>query len=232
MGLNKDIIPVMYMGGTGGHFLSAFIRAARAYDEPSLSFFNLSNNGNAHKTRIDLGSTGGVTVPVDVQIADILKKNLTDPPCYPPMHLIDTDAVMQVFEKAIKITYNGFDIYEIANIFFIKWGIDEGNFKITNIDEYREKLRMVFMITFRNHRYFRPNYNYKDRLLNISWKDVYEQDADNLILKLSNFLDIPGYKFPKKELEEWRSRTKKGVDLVNEILNTDNIGLLKNDYLN
>jgi hypothetical protein len=232
MGLNKDIIPVMYMGGTGGHFLSAFIRAARSYDEPLLSFFNLSNNGNAHRSRIDLGSAGGVAVPVDVQIATILKKNLTDPPCYPPMHLIDTDAVMQVFERAIKITYDGFDIYEIANIYFIKWGIDEGNFKITNMDEYIEKLRMVFMITFKHHRYFRPNYNYKDRLLNISWKEIYKADADDLILKLSQFTNIPKQNFPKQELEEWRRRTTKGIDLVNEILNTDNMELLKNDYPN
>lgn len=223
----------MYMGGTGGHFLSAFIRAASTQGQSVPNCFNLSNYGNAHRAIIDLGSAGGVSVPVDVQIATILKKPMVNPPYYPPMHLIDTDAVMQVFKRAIKITYEGFDVYEISNVYFIKWGIDEGNFKITNMDEYRAKLSSILWMTFKNHQNFRSSDDlYEGRLLTISWKEIYKADVDDLILKLSQFTNIPKQNFPKHELEEWRRRTTKGIDLVNKILNTDNIGLVNNDYPN
>ena len=233
MSLNKDIIPIMYMGGTGGHFISAFIRSAREHSKSKPSFFNFSEYGNAHRASVDLGSAGGVGVPIEIQIKTILNhKIIIEPPCCPPVHFIDIDATMKVFEKAIKITYDDFDIHEISHVFFIKQMIEEKKFKVTNTDDCRKELKKISLWTSKFKCHFQTDGKYEDRVLSISWKEIYKQDTSDLIIKLSNFTGIPECKFNKNKLEEWRTLTKKGVDLVNQILNTDDTTLLKNDYFN
>ena len=226
MALNKNIVPIVYISGTGGHFLSSFIRSARLNNDPYSTGCYLSTYGNAHNARLDMGNVGGFSVPPEVQIEKLLKFNLPDPPYYPPVHLHDIDPIMQEFEKSIKITYTGYDVYEISIIYFMKWGIEAGNYKVNNIYDILWPTRMTMSWMMKNLKGYRSSDNYGDRLLDVSWKELFEKDPDILVEKLSKFTGIPSDQFPRQSLENWRILTKKGRDIIDTVLNTGDIGLI------
>jgi len=211
--LYKAVVPVIYMGGTGGHFLSALISRARLAIRNT--DYRLSPYGNCHDTYRDLGSCGGVDTPFDQQISRLrdhfLSPNAPGPVYYPPMHLIDHARVMDTFERAIKITYSKSDVSSIAKIFLIKWGVETEQWDLQDPQKMRQNQHYFIGLLMRFLRIWEPNTDYGTRLLNISWQDLISADAQLLIQQISRFTNIDETAFDQEFLQEWRARTQLAI---------------------
>ena len=208
--IRTSVIPVVYMAGCGGHFLAAFLRKARLNEVESS--FKLSIYGNCHNVRLDLGSCGGFIDPLDKKI-EIIKHKVINHSIthYWPLHSDNIDQVMEEFDKCIKITYTENDVPELAAIFYVKWGI-EGQEIIEPFEEYNFH-RMFCQF----QPYFYPNTEYGDRILNISWYELYHEDRmDDVIKKLSDYTKIPIDNFDRNFMATWRRNTQKGLSKVNQ----------------
>lgn len=211
--IKTSVIPIVYMAGTGGHFLSAFLRKARLNEIESN--FKLSVYGNCHNIRLDLGSAGGLADPLDEKI-EIIKRNVVDHSIthYWPLHSDNIDHVMREFDKCIKITYTESDITDVAAIFYVKWGI-EGQHITEPFKEFN------FHRMLHDYQpYFCPNIDYSDRILNISWYELYHEDRiDDVIKKLSDYTNIPIDNFDKNFMFAWRRNTQRCLRNVNRFNN-------------
>ena len=85
--LRYDIIPILYAGGTGGSFLSAFLFHAR---ELQNNWEKLSANGHAHNVGKDFPkSNKGMRTTSSAHIKDLLSMPNNNIVRYPPSHCSD-----------------------------------------------------------------------------------------------------------------------------------------------
>jgi hypothetical protein len=212
---NQAIVPVTYMGGTGGQFVSALCYAARHSNYDGIKF---SKFGNAHLSTTDFFLPGDFTNSVDKQIEKILSVDTPSPPYHVGMHLRDIDRVMDVFQRAIRITYSQNDIEDLAAIFLGKWGIDSNFCNLDDLENFQLTYRKRIFFLNKNLEYWQPKNNFGDRLLYISWRDLYKNSIDDLTKKLSTFI---GFKFDSivvEKIAEWRSLTENGLDNLKIIM--------------
>ena len=228
---NNNIIPISFIAGSGGRFVSYLINSAKCTKPVQLQF---SERGNAHdlwNLEIELTSTPfPIPFPVGEHAkfffnvfnkhrrnADYLKINPL--PWYGSCHVEDIDTLLMYFNKAIHIGFDANDVSDISLAFIGKQMIDDRkiNDSISINEEYVHYSQ--YLTDSLSSRTIRPDL--EPNLLSITWKDIYVNDPTILIDKLSNFSNIPYDKFKLNDLIEWRNRTKNGIDGLIPIINNE-----------
>jgi hypothetical protein len=216
---NTNIIPIRYMSGTGGQFLSNFITAAKNNNKKEIV---LSPYGNAHENNlIDFflppnsvyGPRHSDSIKVEA-LTNLQSKDGATPIYYPAMHLMDIEGLITVFEKVISITYDKDDISDIALIFHGKFYIDELQYIKPSSHDY-----VTMKITLNNAYSLFKIYE-SINVLNVSWKELFHLDENIIIDKISSFTGIPKENFNISNLLKWRKATLHCLDTVSSTLNT------------
>jgi len=218
---NIDIIPIRYMSGTGGQFLSNFITAAKNNNKYNIY---LSVHGNAHQNNlsdfnIPKESAFGPRFQNDTlninSMLNLIGKEGSVPVYYPAMHLMNIEILLNIFDKVISIIYDIEDISDIALIYYGKFHIDEQpNTNISFSHKY-----VTTKITLKYSSRFFKEYE-SANVLNVSWKELFHLDTNILVEKISAFTSIPKENFNISNLLEWRKATSQCLDKVSNTLNT------------
>ena len=217
---NIDIIPIRYMSGTGGQFLSSFITAAKTKNNQAI---HLSLFGNAHTNNLlDFSLPGhpafGPDKPDSLKIdatLNLIGNEGSVPIYYSAMHFMDIKLLLTTFDRVISITYDIDDVSDIALIFYGKFYIDELQSN-TDISNHRY---VTMKITLKYSSRFFKEYE-SDNVLNVSWKELFHLDTNILVEKISAFTSIPKENFNISNLLEWRKVTSQCLDKVSNTLNT------------
>jgi len=216
---NTNIIPIRYMSGTGGQFLSNFITAAKNNNKKEII---LSSYGNAHENNlIDFVTSDHSTfAPQEsdhhkiTSILNIKGKEGSTPIYYPAMHLLDISSLIDIFDKVISITYDNDDISDIALIFHGKFYIDELQYVNLTSHDY-----VTIKITLNKACSLFKRYD-SNNVLNVSWKELFHLDESIIVDKISSFISIPKENFNISNLLKWRKATLQCLDKVSSTLNT------------
>lgn len=203
--LRYDIIPILYVGGTGGNFLSAFLFHAR---ELQNNWEELNPVGHAHNVGKDPynGHGGGIGTPSIVHIKDLLSMPNNDIVKYPPSHCSDIDLALTFFNKLIKTYFDEDDFDEIVRVFLVKAS------KSVAVDDIEtEFISRARFLKLPKYQALRSRYN-SSNVLNISWKDLLYNNPLSLITMLSEFTSLPTANFPIEQLLIWRKLTKKSIN--------------------
>jgi hypothetical protein len=222
----EDIIPITFVGGSGGNFLCHFIVSAKVNFNQVIA---LSLYGNAHKDSMkDIASLPvGLDVP-DQEKIDYVFSQLEDnhqeypvmnhtlvKPYYTTLHIQDIDTINNNFKKSIRITYDLDDINELVAVYHGKWFIDEVNrntaIKISDSAHlYFTKKSLTKM-----NKFFCKIENMPSVLF-ISWKELFSGNIDELVTKLSTFTHINTTNFSSEALTQWRDKTQYCIDTFTE----------------
>ena len=211
MELIEDIVPISYIGGTGGNLLCHLIVSAKRNIHDLIV---LSEHGNAHIHSLkDLPMLpGGINMP-DTEKIEFMLKNLpndtSEKPWYTPVHIRDIKLITQHFKKSIRITYDIDDVDDLCNIVFGKWYVDDvlsGNI-ISNRTHSKLSMRQGLMG-------WSKQFKKEDipDVLFVSWKELFKGNIDELITKLSTFTGIDSNNFSIESLTYWRNKTQDCID--------------------
>ena len=211
--MNEDIVPIAFMGGSGGNFLCHFIISAKRKDK---TLPILSEHGNVHNDHNykDLnGPALGPKDPDSEKLKFLLSQEISDkvkpPPYYTVVHFTETKLLATNFKKAIKIIFDKDDIDTIAINFITKYQVD-------TLGEPYDPIRLRSMRMFTRmsidkwHNYFlKEDY---PNILFISWKELFLGNINDLITKISEYTGIESEYFLKDSLIMWRIKTQQGLD--------------------
>lgn len=217
---NKDIIPIVYVGGTGGNFLCYLLTAAKLNIKDGVDFSKYGNAHYSHKEMpaITLGNT--MTGSLDNSIFELLSTSKpidsnSTPPYFYPCHMKSMNRIIETFEKSIQITFARGDVDELVLVYFGKWWLDTEKNQLT---KQNNQILKAFAVDYKVHlTKFLPISD--PSILSISWHDLYRGDATELIQKLSNFTSIPKENFLIDKLIEWRRLTKDGIEELSTQIN-------------
>ena len=141
---NANIIPITFVAGSGGRFISYLINSAKAVNPKKIEF---SKYGNAHAIwdlNIELVSTpfnnfvpagehAKIFFKAYANVRQIHKYKLNNPlPYYGSCHADDIDGLLMYFNKLINITYEDEDIHNIALVFVGKSLVDDAKINDEN----------------------------------------------------------------------------------------------------
>jgi hypothetical protein len=209
----EDIIPIAFMGGSGGNFLCHFIVSAKRKDK---TLPILSEHGNVHNdyNYKDLnGPALGPKDPDSEKIKFLLSQEISDkvkpPPYYTVVHFTETKLLATNFKKAIRIIFDKDDIDTIAINFVTKYQVDTLGepYDITRLNSLRTFKKMSIV---KWHNYFlKEDYS---NILFISWKELFLGNIVELINKISEYTGIESEYFLKDSLIMWRIKTQQGLD--------------------
>ena len=214
-----DIIPISYVGGTGGNFLYHFITNAK---KNITGIMKLSEHGNTHLAGTRETSEGlpvGMDWPDEVKINYLLTNTyVTDPdaikPYYIPVHIVDINAINLIFKKSIRIVYDLDDIEDLTIVFYGKWAID------TKSKHQHKSLREIHHWFYIKMKTWLPKFNNIENMPNvlfISWKELFREDIDILIEKINKFTAIPVENFSKEAIIHWRNKTQYCIDKFKDV---------------
>jgi hypothetical protein len=216
---HTKIVPVTYAGGTGGKFLTYLLNSAKISNYGPMK---LSKHGNAHAIYdndvVNMHTLPyTIEVPTNDQISELLNYiNNDEMPIYCSCHILGIDELVKNFDKVIQICYDEEDIPDIAYAYTAKIGLDENNDDeinyLSNLVKScaRSNLKIITKFTYR--------YDLEPALLNVTWKELYQDDIDSLITKLSNFSNLSKDNFKKDQIIEWRILTHTGIEKVKALL--------------
>ena len=211
--IQNDIIVTTYIGGTGGHFLNYFLCMAKYNNFEKVT---LSEYGNAHNVNLDIEGIPYTFIdPDELKIEYVLNYNilpLTKKPYFFFGHIKDIGQCISKF-KTIRITYEDDDILDLAYIHLTKNNIDVLNMDRSEWDKQLPS-RRIFLHTNICHFKNKPEQN----LLLISWKELYVDNTETLVKKLSDFTNIPISNFNMTNLYQWRETTRLGIDNIKKLL--------------
>jgi hypothetical protein len=212
--MNEDIVPIAFMGGSGGNFLCHFIISAKRKDK---TLPNLSLHGNVHDNNYkDLdGPALGHTHPDSEKIKFLLSQEISDnvkmtpPPYYTVVHFTETKYLATNFKKAVRIIFDKDDIDDIAINFVTKYQVDTLGepYDITRLDSLRT-FKKKSIVKWHNY-FLKEDY---PNVLFISWKELFLGNIDELINKISEYTGIESEYFLKDSLIMWRIKTQQGLD--------------------
>jgi hypothetical protein len=158
-----------------------------------------------------------IEVLANEQISELLNYvNNDEMPIFCCCHILDIDELVKNFEKVIQISYDKEDIPDIAYAYTAKIGIDDNNNQ--EINNLSNLVKSCAMSNFKIITKFVYRCDLEPALLNITWKELYQNDIDSLITKLSNFASLPRDNFNKDQIIEWRTRTNDGIEKVKSLL--------------
>lgn len=216
---NTKIVPVTYAGGTGGKFLTYLFNSAKITNYGTMK---LSKHGNAHAIYdndvVNMHTLPyTIEVPTNEQISELLNYvNNDEMPIYCSCHILGIDELVKTFDKVIQICYDEEDLPDIAYAYTAKIGLDENNHD--EINYLADLVKSCAISNLKIITKFRHRYDLEPALLNVTWKELYQDDIDSLITKLSNFSNLPKDKFKKEQILEWRKLTQSGIEKVKLLL--------------
>lgn len=215
---NNDIIPIRYMSGTGGQFLSNFITAAK---NKNFEHIVLSEHGNAHTNNLldflfneKIGFSPQEDDSIKIKsLLSITKHDKSNPPYYPAMHIRDIGILTEMFTKNISIWYEDNDVNDIAIAFYGKYYMDQEQSSIITVHDYVTiKLTIQQRLSvFKEHA--------SNSVLNLSWKEMLHNDPSHMINKISSFTAIPKENFNIDNLLKWRHATIHCLQNISSLLN-------------
>jgi hypothetical protein len=198
------VTPIFYVGGSGGHFLSALLNCAKVnHNEP----LNFSEFGHAHNTLFGINQ-----YPMTDENIESIKEKHKDGFRFISTHT-DIDFLLTHFDKLIIITYEtDEDIKEItaARIIKVGYGIHRiqldriPNLTTNHIIDLRSRMKDFDICS-------------KDNILCISWANLYKDDPKNLISILHSFTNIPKENFSIEIISQWRTLTMKSIQKYIEL---------------
>lgn len=195
----KDLIPIVYMSGLGGHFVSSFLCNTR---DANIENWNFGVTGVCHFLQKDFIPTGNVTVPSEIHLQVLLNEPINNVVKYYPTHMTDVVLAHTHFDKVIKIYCEESDIEDVLKVYSKK--VSEGIPAKT-----AEKINYAWL-KVQVEKYkdaWRPNFELEPHVLNISWKELVYESPENIIKKLSGFTSLPIASFQIDKLEQWRNLT-------------------------
>ena len=204
----EDIIPITFMGGTGGNFLCHFIVSAKRNIQ---DIIELSEHGNAHEnclkdlSGLHLGASYPDHKKIDSILSSILIYDMAKKPYYTSSHVVDISLININFKRSIRIIYELDDIQEISTVFYGKFYIDESNTPFKSHNKFN-KLNLIR---------WQSKFNYIENMHNvlfISWKELFKGNIKELITKLSIFTEIDINNFSRESLMHWRDKTQYCID--------------------
>jgi hypothetical protein len=204
----EDIIPITFIGGTGGNFLCHFIVSAKRNIQ---DIIELSEHGNAHENCLkDLsGLHFSASYPdnkkIDSILSGILIYDMAKKPYYTSSHIADINLININFKRSIRIIYELDDVQEISTVFYGKFYIDESNTPVKSHHKFN-KLNLIR---------WQSKFNYIENMPNvlfISWKELFKGNIEELITKLSIFTEIDINNFSRESLMHWRDKTQYCID--------------------
>jgi len=195
-------IPITFVGGSGGHFVCHLLNAAFTNNQSTVS---LSKNGDAHNSQLGFCIGGGI---FDDGTSEILayansneKRNK-----FVAMHCSDFEFLRTSFQKMIVITYAKQNIEEIATVFANKWRRKNE----TEHNHTKEKEgAMLAHISVSS--IFTDTLLSSERVMNLSWDNLFRGDVNEVVLSLSTFTQIPITNFNIPNLIYWRKLTNDGL---------------------
>jgi hypothetical protein len=230
----EDIIPITYMGGTGGNFLCHFIVSAKRNVKTVIKF---SEHGNAHQGNLkDISGP-----PVGPKVSDQYKINfilsqldeinqkgipgmpVVKKPYYTSSHITDLNLINSHFKKSIRIIYDNDDHAELSSVFYGKWFVDQRN--QWEIDGEVNRLKQITIVPDQKKGFevtyikFSPLFCNRENMPNvlfISWKELFKGNIEELITKISTFTDINPDNFSRESLIHWRTKTQYCIDTFSE----------------
>lgn len=211
----SEIIPITYIAGSGGTFLSNFITYAKLNNKSLMKF---STNGNAHSCTLDITIDNKLhSYSVD-QLDYLLSrgKGISDMPYYIPIHYFDKlildDQVTDKFDKLIRITYTESNINDILCAFIGKYHMDERGMTLPII---KSKVNILTS----TYKFFIERFKISDlKVLDVSWNHLLYNDIDILLTELSEYTTIPKDNFCIENLLEWRNKTHQCIKNVKYII--------------
>lgn len=226
----SDIIPINFFGGCGGMFLCNWLTSAKLN---ATTEYTVSRYGSMHQgvRDLEIGThRHDVLAPLTDKLEYIKNLEFVAPgPKAPPYfttihHNGNASELLEHFEKVIHIHYSREDIREIGLIFLCKNYLESNN-----IDD---------AVTIAEELLLRGNRHYytllkvyseveSDHICNVSWSDMYHNDPEILLNKVSMFTNIPKENFTISNLLLWRQATREGLLKVfsSELLDKYNITL-------
>jgi len=216
---NEDIIPITYMGGSGGNFLCHFIVSAK---RNSKDVIELSEHGNAHKGLKEFFSPPYGLMQPDKDKIDSIFAFLEDTktqtiyssikkPYYTSVHIADLNIINTYFKKSIRITYDPDDIDELIKVFYGKWFIDEDKGRLW------KNIKISFMSSAKTYQSKFTKLENMPNVLFVSWKELFKGNIEECISKLSIFTSIDKDNFSRESLMHWRDKTKYCIDKFTKI---------------
>jgi len=208
---NSEIVPVTYLGGTGGNFLSWFISLAQRNDNTIMQF---SEHGNAHASPYAChGDNNRQAVDDNIKIHDLLEqgpRRFPNTVWYPNVHLKNLSLAANQFERAIRITLDEDDCDTLISIMTGKVRLDLNILKLEDIDKNHFNRKQTLLDWL-------PMYQVEpfDNVLFVPFKDMMYNSADVLVNKLAEFTSIPAEHFNKSNLLAWRMKTSDGIKHIN-----------------
>jgi len=228
-----DIIPITYIGGTGGNFLCHFIVSAKR----NVKNIKLSEHGNAHQGNFkdiygpNVGPNVSDQYKIDFIMSQLEQINQKDipgmtvikKPYYTSSELIELDLINSHFKKSIRIIYDNDDHNELCSVYYGKWFIDdrkqiplEGGFNFEG-ELNQLNLKKIFETTYINFSLLFSKRENMPNVLFISWKEIFKGNVEELITKISIFTHINMEQFSKEILIQWRNKTQYCIDKFKDI---------------
>jgi len=220
-----NVVPINYMGGTGGQFLSSLIYAAAHKKDNTFVF---SENGNSHDSKKYLGSpplgigkdlTGKTNLNFLREFAKTIPE---DTIVYPHGHYANPDVLMEYFHKQIKTCFEVNQLSEIIGVFMLKHPEQSLKFKNVKGKELHDLYNIDKIVKWRyvvgNYftRLCRPCPDLEPRMLNVSWNELVYLDPEILISKISDFTKIPSEDFSRDAIANWRELTQQTIDRLKQ----------------
>ena len=216
---STNIIPITFMGGTGGNFLSHLLTTAKVNKVIKLK---LSKYGNAH-TQFKEVHIPAYSIDTDsfMQVNHLYqmlpKKAESNPPFFVSCHIRDHLIVADRFEKSIRITYEKDDIDILSKVMLGIYALESLDISTDDTATLQNLLRQYVGKYNRFLPYFQNQST--DNILCVRWKDLIQNDPDDLILKLSNFTGINKERFDVTHIVAWRDATVKGIEEIQALVN-------------
>lgn len=208
---NKSIIPISFVPGSGGRFLNYILTSTKQTTSIDTSNIDL---GHMYKLAVAFGNmklqSQSMLVSEQDQLNDLINYAIdcnSDTIEYSGCNVLDTSMLLDNFDKVIQIAYEESDIPDISFAFVS--------------EDIPDDITLVVGATANNNmnyiNMFETNID-NTSLLRVTWKELYKDDVDNLITKLSNFLSISTDKFKVNEILEWRKQIYDKIDQVKTLL--------------
>lgn len=211
---HKSIIPISFVPGSGGRFLNYILNSTKDTTSIDTSEVDLEH---MYKLVVAFGNmklqSQSMLVAEQDQINDLINYAIDynfDTIEYCGCNVLDADMLLNNFEKVIQITYEESDIPDISLSFVFEYLPDD----VISVTSATANNSMNYITNFTTD-------IDETSLLRVTWKELYKDNIDNLITKLSDFLNLSTDTFKVDEIIEWRKQTYNNIEHIKTLLGDD-----------
>ena len=200
-----DTIPVRYMVGTGGVFLTTVLTGAKYNEKIAIK---LSRYGNCHSREQDFSHyihpSHGLGPIHDDDIKMNALNSMTfafgEPPYFVHTHITDLKKTLSQFPKVLTISYTIDDYETLSDVIIYKYTQDTA-MKSHDLDKSMEFWTKI-MIKYHSHFNEEAEGN-----TNIPFNLMLNGDIEEFVSVLSNVSGYPRENFDREFINEWRRKT-------------------------